>query len=243
MSRRKGVATTVQSESATPANDLVKRDFEVSGPDQLWVASRHLCADRRRLPVPVRRPGGCIQPGRRSAEISARGRWPRTCAPSWSSPRWRWRWGSADPTRSSTTRIVAASCTSIAFGKRCERAGVRPSTGQSCCPTAERSFGIESFFATFECELIERERFASHAPGTHGDLLLHRGLHATRSDATLLPGLPRAADLRKTTSRSTCSRKLLTVHENGATPTPSRWFSFRFRNFKLPFSVDYVVRR
>jgi putative transposase len=49
--------------------------------------------------------------------------------------------------------------TSIAFGKRCERAGVRPSTGSSCYDNAL----CESFFATLECELIERERFGSHA--------------------------------------------------------------------------------
>ena len=54
--------------------------------------------------------------------------------------------------------------TSIAFGKRCERAGVRPSTGRSCYDNAM----CESFFATLECELIEREliereRFSSHA--------------------------------------------------------------------------------
>lgn len=98
--------------------------------------------------------------------------------------------------------------TSIAFGKRCERAGVRPSTGSSCYDNAL----CESFFATLECELIERERFASH-----GDLLLHRRLVQPAATSLRL-GLPRAADLRKTTSRPACSRKLLTVRENGATP-------------------------
>lgn len=49
--------------------------------------------------------------------------------------------------------------TSIAFGKRCKRAGVRPSMGQGCYDNAM----CESFFATLECELIEREQFASHA--------------------------------------------------------------------------------
>ena len=36
---------------------------------------------------------------------------------------------------------------------------MRPSTGRSCYDNAL----CESFFATLECELIERERFASHA--------------------------------------------------------------------------------
>lgn len=49
--------------------------------------------------------------------------------------------------------------TSIAFGQRCERAGVRPSTGQNCYDNAL----CESFFATLDCELIKREGFASHA--------------------------------------------------------------------------------
>jgi putative transposase len=45
--------------------------------------------------------------------------------------------------------------TSIAFGKRCEQEGVRPSMGLTCYDNAL----CESFFATLECELIDRERF------------------------------------------------------------------------------------
>src|SRR4029453_156390 len=47
--------------------------------------------------------------------------------------------------------------TSIAFGKRCRDAGVRPSTGSvgDCYDNAM----CESFFATLECELIDRRRF------------------------------------------------------------------------------------
>ena len=47
--------------------------------------------------------------------------------------------------------------TSIAFGKRCREAGVRPSTGSvgDCFDNAL----CESFFATLECELIDRRRF------------------------------------------------------------------------------------
>jgi putative transposase len=49
--------------------------------------------------------------------------------------------------------------TAIGFGKRCEEAGVRPSMGSvgDCYDNAL----CESFFATLECELIERETFAS----------------------------------------------------------------------------------
>ena len=51
--------------------------------------------------------------------------------------------------------------TSRAFGHRRRAAGVRPSTG-----TAGDAFDnamCESFFATLECELIDRHRFASRA--------------------------------------------------------------------------------
>ena len=49
--------------------------------------------------------------------------------------------------------------TSLAFGKRCKEAGVRPSMG-----TVGDAFDnamCESFFATLECELLERRRIAS----------------------------------------------------------------------------------
>jgi putative transposase len=51
--------------------------------------------------------------------------------------------------------------TSIAFGNRCREAGVRPSMGSvgDCYDNAM----AESFFATLECELLERSRFKTHA--------------------------------------------------------------------------------
>ena len=47
--------------------------------------------------------------------------------------------------------------TSIAFGLRCKAAGVRPSMGSvgDCYDNAM----CESFFATLECELLDRRRF------------------------------------------------------------------------------------
>ena len=47
--------------------------------------------------------------------------------------------------------------TSIAFGKRCEEAGVRPSMGS--VGDAYDNAMCESFFATLECELLDRNRF------------------------------------------------------------------------------------
>ena len=50
--------------------------------------------------------------------------------------------------------------TSIAFGLRCKRAGVRPSTGSvgDCFDNAM----CESFFATLECELLDRRCFRTY---------------------------------------------------------------------------------
>jgi len=49
--------------------------------------------------------------------------------------------------------------TSVAFGNRCKEAGVRPSTGS--VGDAYDNAMCESFFATLECELIDRNRFRS----------------------------------------------------------------------------------
>ena len=49
--------------------------------------------------------------------------------------------------------------TSLAFGRRCKKAGVRPSMGS--VGDAYDNALCESFFATLECELLERRRFAS----------------------------------------------------------------------------------
>ena len=51
--------------------------------------------------------------------------------------------------------------TSIAFGTRCRQAGVRPSMGSvgDCFDNAM----AESFFATLECELLERRSFKTQA--------------------------------------------------------------------------------
>ena len=59
-----------------------------------------------------------------------------------------------------------AQYTSIAFGQRCKEAGVRPSMGSvgDCFDNAM----CESFFATLECELLERVRFRTQAEAKMG---------------------------------------------------------------------------
>lgn len=61
--------------------------------------------------------------------------------------------------------------TSIAFGKRCKEADVRPSMGSvgdaydnaSLGARAEAQLVCESFFATLECELLDRRKFKTQA--------------------------------------------------------------------------------
>jgi putative transposase len=57
--------------------------------------------------------------------------------------------------------LESAQYTSVAFGARCKEAGVRPSTGS--VGDAYDNAMCESFFATLECELIDRHRFRSHS--------------------------------------------------------------------------------
>ena len=65
--------------------------------------------------------------------------------------------------------------TSVAFGKRCGEAGVRPSMGS--VGDAYDNAMAESFFSTLEAELLSRRRFASQADRrmrrSHGLLQLH----------------------------------------------------------------------
>ena len=51
--------------------------------------------------------------------------------------------------------------TSIAFGLRCKEVGVRPSMGS--VGDAYDNAMCESFFATLECELLDRQRFRTQA--------------------------------------------------------------------------------
>ena len=62
--------------------------------------------------------------------------------------------------------------TSLAFGERCRQSGVAPSMGSvgDCYDNAM----AESFFATLECELLDRTRFHDHRQAQGGDLRVYR---------------------------------------------------------------------
>jgi putative transposase len=87
-------------------------------------------------------------------------------------------------------------CTSVAFGNHCEEAGVRPSTG-SVGDAYDNAMG-ESFFATLECELIDRRRFRSHSEARMAVFSVHRRLLQSFMPP-LRPGLSFAHRIRKKT--------------------------------------------
>ena len=151
--RRKWTTTTRRDRDARPAPDLVERDFSVSGPNRLWVA------DITYIPTWA----GFLY---LAVVLDA---WSRRVV------------GWAMATHLRTELVLDAldmaltqrrpsdvihhsdqGCqyTSIAFGQRCRQACVRPSMGS--VGDAYDNAMCESFFATLECELIDRSTFKNH---------------------------------------------------------------------------------
>lgn len=160
--RRAGVTTTRRDEGARPAPDLVDRDFTAAGPDRLWVA------DITFVPSAA----GFLY---LAVVLDA---WSRKVV-GWSMANHPGRSG-ASPMRAESVLDAlemavgqrrpkdvihhsdqGSQYTSLAFGRRCKEAGVRPSMGS--IGDAYDNAMCESFFATLECELLDRRRFASQA--------------------------------------------------------------------------------
>ncbi len=154
VSRRRRARTTRRSTTQRAAKDLVERSFHAPGPDRLWVADityvptwsgfLYLAVV---LDVFSRRIVGWSMANHLRTELvlNALEMALERRAPS-------------DVIHHSDQ---GCQYTSIAFGLRCERAGVRPSTGSvgDCFDNAM----CESFFATLECELIDRRSFRTQA--------------------------------------------------------------------------------
>ena len=154
VSRRKFVTTTVRDGEAKAADDLVERDFTAKGPDELWVADITYVPTWEGflylsvvLDVWSRRIVGWAMASHLRTELvlealdmALRQRCP------------------LDVIHHSDH---GCQYTAIAFGKRCAEAGVRPSMGSvgDCYDNAL----CESFFATLECELLDRRTFRSRA--------------------------------------------------------------------------------
>ena len=153
VSRRKVQHTTQRKPGARPAPDLVQRNFTASAPNRLWVADITYVATW----------SGWLY---LAVVVDV---WSRKVV------------GWAMSTHLRTTLVIEAlqmavqqrrpqgvihhsdqgsQYTSVAFGQRCREAGVRPSMGSvgDCYDNAL----CESFFATLECELLDRNTF--HSP-------------------------------------------------------------------------------
>jgi putative transposase len=155
VSRRKWVTTTQRDPAEHPAPDLVARAFVAPGPNRLWVADityiptwagfLYLAVV---LDVWSRRVVGWAMATHLRTELVLEA------------------FTMACQQRQPVTGVIHHSdhgCqyTSIAFGLRCQAAGVRPSMGS--VGDAYDNALCESFFATLECELLDRSRFATQA--------------------------------------------------------------------------------
>ena len=153
VSRRKTPTTTRRSSAARPAPDLVERDFTAEQPNELWVAditfvptgagflylSVVLDAYSRRIV------GWAMETHLRTELVLA--------ALQMAVQQRR-------PENVIHHSDQGSQYTAFAFGQRCRNAGVRPSMGSvgDCYDNAM----CESFFATLECELIDRTSFDDH---------------------------------------------------------------------------------
>lgn len=154
VTRRKGTFTTRRDKDARPAPDLVERNFSAQARDQLWVADITYIptwAGFLYLAVVVdawsRRVVGWSMATHLRTELVVEALdmavWNR------------------QPGRVIHHSDQGCQYTSIDFGLRCRHAGVQPSMGSvaDCYDNAM----CESFFATLECELLDRNRFRTQS--------------------------------------------------------------------------------
>ncbi len=152
--RRAGVITTKRDKEARPAPDLVDRDFTAAAANQLWVADITFvpsAAGFLYLAVVLdawsRKVVGWSMANHLRAELVL--------------DAMEMAIGQRRPSNVIHHSDQGSQYTSLAFGKRCREAGVRPSMGS--VGDAYDNAMCESFFATLECELLDRRRFASQA--------------------------------------------------------------------------------
>jgi len=154
VSRRRWITTTERGPVAQAVPDLVQRAFVAAAPDQLWVADITyvptwagflflavvLDAFSRRIV------GWAMASHLRTELVLSALEMARV---------------QRRPTGVIHHSDHGSQYTSIAFGDRCEVLGVRPSRGTvgDCYDNAL----CESFFATLECELLDRRTLRSHA--------------------------------------------------------------------------------
>lgn len=147
VSRRKGAQTTRRGDSGRRAPDLVNREFDVDGPDQLWVADITYVptwANFLYLAVVIdawsRRVIGWAMASHLKTELVLK---------ALNMALWQRK-----PENVIHHSDQGSQYTSLAFGKRCREKGVRPSMGS--VGDAYDNALCESFFATLECELLDQ---------------------------------------------------------------------------------------
>jgi putative transposase len=152
--RRAGVTTTRRDKEARPAPDLVDRNFVAVRPNQLWVADITFVPTASGflylavvLDAWSRKIVGWSMANHLRAELVV--------------DALEMAIGQRRPGDVIHHSDQGSQYTSLAFGKRCQEAGVRPSTGS--VGDAYDNAMCESFFATLECELLDRRRFMSQA--------------------------------------------------------------------------------
>ena len=154
ISRRKGTRTTIRDARARAAPDLVERAFTADASDRLWVADITYIptwAGFLYLAVVLDAFSRRVVGWSMANHLRT-----RLVLDALDMALWQRR-----PSGVIHHSVQGSQYTSLAFGKRCRDAGVRPSTGSvgDCYDNAM----CKSFFATLECELLERRRFRSHA--------------------------------------------------------------------------------
>ncbi|HEX3412503.1 MAG TPA: IS3 family transposase, partial [Stellaceae bacterium] len=175
--RHGGPTTTRRNKDDRPAPDLVDRDFNAAGPNQLWVADITYVptmAGFLYLAVVLdawsRKIVGWAMANHLRAELVL--------------DAMEMAVGQRRPKNVIHHSDQGSQYTSVAFGKRCGEAGVRPSMGS--VGDAYDNAMAESFFSTLEAELLSRRRFASQAEakmacfsyieGWYNPVRLHSGL-------------------------------------------------------------------
>jgi len=157
VTRRKSRGTTTREATATPAPDLVERRFVAERPDQLWVADITYIPTWTGflylaivLDVFSRRIVGWAMDTSLATGLVL--------------DALNMAIGQRRPTAVIHHSDQGCQYTSVQFGTRCREVGVRPSMGS--VGDAYDNAMAESFFATLECELLDRRRFRSQAEAT-----------------------------------------------------------------------------
>jgi putative transposase len=154
VSRRKGTPTTIRDGRAA-ATDLVRREFHAAEPNRIWTADITYVPTWQGflylavvLDVFSRRIVGWAMAEHMRTELVTDAL------------------AMAIHQRRPDAGVIhhsdkGSQYTSVAFGRRCEQAGVRPSTGRT--GTCFDNAITESFFASLECELIDRRTFRTRS--------------------------------------------------------------------------------